>query len=79
MCGFLGAHCRDYRIYIIEQSADGRKFNRGQLLNAGYVLARRDGCDAQGHTRVLQLYFKLNVWRLNVPEKAFTFRELEER
>mmetsp|Transcript_12238 Transcript_12238/g.25933 ORF Transcript_12238/g.25933 Transcript_12238/m.25933 type:complete len:413 (+) Transcript_12238:72-1310(+) len=32
----------DYRIYIIEQSDDGRKFNRGKLLNIGFDLARKD-------------------------------------
>ena len=30
----------DYRIYIIEQTDDGRKFNRGKLLNIGYEIAR---------------------------------------
>lgn len=29
----------DYHIYIIEQSDDGRKFNRGKLLNIGYDFA----------------------------------------
>lgn len=28
-----------FKIYIIEQSDDNRKFNRGKLLNIGYVLA----------------------------------------
>jgi len=42
---FLGRHCADYRVVIAEQSADGRKFNRGQLLNAGAILAAREGCD----------------------------------
>ena len=32
----------DYRIYIVEQSDDGRKFNRGKLLNIGFDLARKD-------------------------------------
>jgi len=35
-----------YRVYIVEQSADGRKFNRGKLLNIGFDLARREGCGA---------------------------------
>ena len=43
---FLAKHCADYRVFVVEQSADGRKFNRGQLLNCGYVLAKRAGCDA---------------------------------
>ena len=33
----------DYHIYIIEQSDDQRKFNRGKLLNIGYDLARKSG------------------------------------
>ena len=31
-------------IYIIEQSDDNRKFNRGKLLNIGYDLAAKEGC-----------------------------------
>lgn len=31
----------DYHIYIIEQSDDRRKFNRGKLLNIGFDLARK--------------------------------------
>lgn len=31
----------DYHFYIIEQSDDGRKFNRGKLLNIGFDLARK--------------------------------------
>ena len=31
--------CADYHIYIVEQSDDGRKFNRGKLLNIGFDLA----------------------------------------
>ncbi len=32
-------------IYIIEQSNDCRKFNRGKLLNIGYNIAKKDGCN----------------------------------
>mmetsp|Transcript_20314 Transcript_20314/g.28551 ORF Transcript_20314/g.28551 Transcript_20314/m.28551 type:complete len:275 (+) Transcript_20314:504-1328(+) len=32
----------DYHIYIIEQSDDQRKFNRGKLLNIGFDLARQN-------------------------------------
>lgn len=32
---------------VAEQSADGRKFNRGQLLNAGYREAQRAAAPAQ--------------------------------
>lgn len=35
-----------YRIYIIEQSNDERKFNRGKLLNIGFKIACTDGCKA---------------------------------
>jgi hypothetical protein len=32
-------------IYIVEQSNDNRKFNRGKLLNIGFEAAVEDGCD----------------------------------
>jgi hypothetical protein len=35
--------CSDYHIYIVEQSDDGRKFNRGKLLNIGFDVARKSG------------------------------------
>lgn len=34
------------KIYVITQSDDGRKFNRGALLNIGAELAKKDGCDS---------------------------------
>ena len=43
---FLPKFTEDYRVFIIEQSNDRRKFNRGQLLNIGFLLARQQGCDA---------------------------------
>lgn len=33
-----------FKIYIVEQSNDGRKFNRGKLLNVGFTLAVEDQC-----------------------------------
>jgi N-terminal region of glycosyl transferase group 7/N-terminal domain of galactosyltransferase len=36
-----GRQISDFHIYIIEQSDDGRKFNRGKLLNIGFDLARK--------------------------------------
>jgi archaellum component FlaF (FlaF/FlaG flagellin family) len=33
----------NYKIFVIEQSADERKFNRGQLLNIGFKLANAEG------------------------------------
>jgi hypothetical protein len=35
----------NYKIYVIEQSNDKRKFNRGQLLNIGFEIAVNDGVD----------------------------------
>lgn len=34
--------CSTFHIFIVEQSLDGRKFNRGKLLNAGFDMARND-------------------------------------
>ena len=33
--------CAEYKIYIIEQSMDDRKFNRGKLLNIGVKIAKK--------------------------------------
>jgi len=33
----------DYKIFVIEQSDDGNKFNRGQLLNIGFKYAEKEG------------------------------------
>ena len=33
---------RSFHIFIVEQSNDGRKFNRGKLLNIGFDLAKTD-------------------------------------
>jgi hypothetical protein len=33
----------EYKIFVIEQTEDGRKFNRGQLLNIGFDLAKKEG------------------------------------
>ncbi|KAG6612587.1 putative beta-1,4-galactosyltransferase [Phytophthora cinnamomi] len=46
MTAFLQRHCASksasFHIFILEQSLDGRKFNRGKLLNAGFDMARND-------------------------------------
>jgi hypothetical protein len=44
MQSYLKRSGQRFRIYIIQQSDDGRKFNRGKLLNIGYNIAREDGC-----------------------------------
>lgn len=33
----------NFKLFIIEQSDDGRKFNRGKLLNIGFDLAAKEG------------------------------------
>jgi hypothetical protein len=33
----------DFRVFVLEQAADGAKFNRGALLNIGAVMAMREG------------------------------------
>jgi hypothetical protein len=33
----------EYKIFLVEQSNDGRKFNRGQLLNIGFEYAVKEG------------------------------------
>jgi len=35
----------EFKIYIICQSDDGRKFNRGKLINIGFIRAQEDGCN----------------------------------
>jgi len=44
MLSFLQHSGSSYHIYVIEQSNDKRKFNRGKLLNIGFDLARKEGC-----------------------------------
>jgi SAM-dependent methyltransferase len=44
MVGYMSRSMVPYHIYIIEQSAnDGKKFNRGKLLNVGYQIAQKEG------------------------------------
>jgi len=43
MTSFLAGE--DYKIFVITQSDDKRKFNRGQLLNIGFRIAEDEGYD----------------------------------
>lgn len=45
MISFLVEYEANFKIFIIEQSEDGRKFNRGKLLNYGYKVARDEDFD----------------------------------
>ena len=42
---FLISSGKTFKVYIIEQSADGRKFNRGKLLNIGFDIAKKEGAE----------------------------------
>lgn len=44
MVAYLKATDTNFHIYIVNQSDDGRKFNRGKLLNIGFDLAVKEGC-----------------------------------
>ena len=44
MTRFLSSSGVEFHIYIIEQSMDDRKFNRGKLLNIGFELAKAEKC-----------------------------------
>lgn len=44
MCKYLEDAGADFEIFIIEQSNDGRKFNRGKLLNIGFDIACKHNC-----------------------------------
>lgn len=48
MTNYLEKVCEleEFHIYVIEQSNDGRKFNRGKLLNIGFQIALSEGCEA---------------------------------
>jgi len=56
-----------FKIFIIEQSQDNRKFNRGQLLNLGQKIAEKEGfnnlifhdVDLTPSDELLPYYFKL--------------------
>ena len=39
---FMMMHMIEYKIYVINQAIDKKKFNRGALLNVGYKLAMEE-------------------------------------
>eukprot|EP00903_Cladosiphon_okamuranus_P006996 g6807.t1 len=65
-----GREVKEFRVYVVEQSADSRKFNRGKLLNIGFDLARQEGCAAfLFHDVDLLPSDKLGRWYSEVPER----------
>ena len=44
MCRFFSSSEVEFKIFIIQQSNDGRRFNRGKLLNIGFDLAKQQHC-----------------------------------
>ena len=68
MTTFLQQHpAASFKIYIIEQNNDDRKFNRGKLLNIGFEKACADGCnvfvfhdvDLLPSTELLDFYYRI--------------------
>jgi SAM-dependent methyltransferase len=43
MVSYLSTARISFRIFIVEQSNDGKKFNRGKLLNTGFDIAKKEG------------------------------------
>ncbi|GMF12157.1 unnamed protein product [Phytophthora lilii] len=64
----FAAASASFHIFILEQSLDGRKFNRGKLLNAGFDMARND----------YDVYIFHDVDLLPGSCRAGTIRDLEE-
>ena len=45
LVNFMASYLKsdNYKIFVVEQNDDGRKFNRGQLLNIGFEEAEKEG------------------------------------
>ncbi|CAI5717713.1 unnamed protein product [Hyaloperonospora brassicae] len=71
MTDFLRRHCAatsaSFHLFILEQSLDGRKFNRGKLLNAGFDMACTDYDVYIFHDVDLLPADSLNAWYTTVP------------
>jgi len=60
----------NYEIFVVEQSEDGRKFNRGQLLNIGFEYAVMHGCtNFIFHDVDLLPSDELKEYYINTPKK----------
>lgn len=58
-----------FKIFIIEQSDDGRKFNRGKLLNIGYTYAEAQQCtNFIFHDVDLIPSAELKPWYTSIPQ-----------
>jgi hypothetical protein len=72
----------DYHIYIIEQSNDGRKFNRGKLLNIGFDMACKSGRKHDVfifHDVDLLPSNELGVWYAKMPTKPIHIARVWDR
>jgi hypothetical protein len=70
----------DYHIYIIEQSNDGRKFNRGKLLNIGFDIARKNKIRLQGGVQEShgnQLDGKPSTTQTLPPHDVYIFHDVD--
>ena len=60
----------DYKIFVVEQNDDNRKFNRGQLLNIGFEYAEKEGYNNFiFHDADLLPSVELKEYYENIPEK----------
>lgn len=81
MKGFLQAlvdagKIADYHVYIIEQSDDGRKFNRGKLLNIGFDFALKR---SEKHPPRHDVFIFHDVDLLPQPDVADAYARYPER
>jgi hypothetical protein len=61
---------KNWKLYVIEQSNDGKKFNRGALLNIGIQIALNDKCeilvthdvDLLPHKKLIPYYFLYSIY-----------------
>lgn len=80
MTQYLSRHkLRKFHIYIIEQSDDGKKFNRGKLLNCGFDIARHDFNVFVFHDVDLLPGDDLAMWYSQVPRSPVHIARVWER